>query len=358
MRKIFTFLIICSFAVGCVDDFKFRIEDKINAVVIEAFISNKSFNDTRNYPSDGRYFQVKLSYTSDVINVRSQPIENAVVSLEVDNTDPFFYHEINPGQYFLLNETFKADDERLYRLNIKFDNKTYVSAWEKLPSNQPPQMDAIDFQETTKPIETGFENGVRAIIHLPVHAEKNIYYKWNYAPTWIHTATMADPSNPNRTCWINNNYYLDDYDIFADEYGGVSHALFYVKTNDNEVVLDNLSILINQQSMTSDYFYFYQEMKLLNERNGLFDNPPFNLKSNFKNDTNDEEIVIGYFGVVNEQAKRLYFNVKDLSYFIPDEREYYCRSCRGIGCPPPPCYDCMKYEFGEPTNIKPIWWED
>ena len=108
--------------------------------------------------------------------------------------------------------------------------------------------------------------------------------------------------------------------------------------------------------MTEEYYYFWKEMQQLNQDGGIFDSPPYNLKTNFSSvDGNNK--VSGYFGVVSEQARRWYFNTKDLSYKIENTIPEDCSRPCGPGCPPPNCYNCLRYEGGEAvTNVKPSWW--
>ena len=81
LRRIKLFLVFL-IAGACVERYEFVIRDNAAALVVEGYISDRSFNETRSYPSDGRYFSVKLSLTGDVINVRPIPVSEAVVKLE------------------------------------------------------------------------------------------------------------------------------------------------------------------------------------------------------------------------------------------------------------------------------------
>ena len=84
MLKRLHFFISFILIASCIEPYEFRIVDNNPTVVIEASISDKSFTDTKAYPSDGRYFTVKLSKTSDVINVRPEMITGASVTLISD----------------------------------------------------------------------------------------------------------------------------------------------------------------------------------------------------------------------------------------------------------------------------------
>ena len=67
--------------------------------------------------------------------------------------------------------------------------------------------------------------------------------------------------------------------------------------------------------MNEDYYFFWKEMQEQNEGGAIFDRPPFNLRTNFHSLSGDKK-VSGYFGVVQEQAKRWYFDMSELTYHV------------------------------------------
>ena len=68
--------------------------------------------------------------------------------------------------------------------------------------------------------------------------------------------------------------------------------------------------------------------------------------------------VFGYFGVVNEQAKRWYFSRTDLSYPVANTWRELCMNPNILPAAKAQCYSCFNYGKGIPTNVKPFWWED
>lgn len=96
-------------------------------------------------------------------------------------------------------------------------------------------------------------------------------------------------------------------------------------------------------------------MQEQNESSQLIDKPPYNLDTNFQS-LNGEKRVSGYFGVVHEQAKRWYFDKKDLSYFVENTLQKDCTV--PFQDKAPECFDCREYSFGITSNVKPSWWID
>ncbi len=353
---------------GCVEPYKFVITDIESSLVVEAFISDKSWRETVEYPSDGRYFTAKLSRTGDVTNVRSEPVSFASVVLENDRGASWQYSESSEetGVYSLLDEDFKAEQGVQYKLTVRLpDERTYESTWQALPSASEPPMGEINYQEVQYKkyaIQANKEvivtvNGIQTLISLPQNnSGTTLFYKWNFYPTWIYIAPLSPSAIlPGYRCWVSTPYYLRDYMLQGDNVGGYNKDLFRMETIRNERIFERFSALIVQYAMTKDYFTFWKEMQEQNQDGAILDKPPFNLHTNFR-EKNDEGKVYGYFGVVHEQARRWYFEKDQLSYFVVNTLKKDCTV--PYQDPGPSCFDCREYTFGNPSNVRPAWWVD
>ena len=109
---------------GCVEPYEFVVRDDEPTLVIEAFISDKSFNETLLYPSDGRWFTVKLSQTGDVINSRPVPVTGATVVLVDSEGSMWPYTESEPGLLQLRDPDFKAQPHRAYKLTVLLNDES------------------------------------------------------------------------------------------------------------------------------------------------------------------------------------------------------------------------------------------
>jgi hypothetical protein len=359
----FLFLFIAS----CIEPYEFIVRDESQTLVVEAMISNQSFNETLLYPSDGRYFTVKLSETGDVTNNRATPVLSALVTLLSDGGETWEYSESDPvnspGVYVLQDDDFDADRNTKYKLQIRTGEVDYESGWESMPTAEAPVMGAIGFTETdvlTYAIELNKQiikttRGITANIDISKNnSGETLYYRWKFTPMWVFQAPLSPSAVlPGYRCWVSSNLYLRDYTLQQDLAGGYTKDLFFMATIRNERIYEDFTIIVAQQSMTEPYYYFWKEMQEQTKAGAIFDAPPFNLKSNMiaLNSTNE---VVGYFGVVEEQAKRWYFNYRDLSYAVENTLR---KDCTVPGLPPgPSCSDCRQYQFGEAVNVKPSWW--
>jgi hypothetical protein len=354
----------------CIEPYDFEIVNDNPTLAIESYISNKSYDESLEFPSDGRYFEVKLKRTSDVTNVHDTPESNAKVTL-INNLDEAWEYNEMPaasGIYVLLDDEFKAQDSIQYKLRVNLSNgEHYESSWEKLPESVSQKIGDISFKEIVKQTyvyESGEEtindiDGIDIYVNLPINnTNAPQFYRWTYAPIWVYTTSFPtrNPGISNPICWISNNYYLSDYKLQKDNAGGYPQKLAFLKTKWNHRIYKKFSMLITQQIISEDYFNFWKEIKEQSEKGGLFDAPPYNLHTNFEA-VNTDTKVSGYFGVVSEQATRWYFDKNDLSYFVEDDVVELCNISYGADGPGgPECYDCLQYPYGDPSNTKPSWW--
>lgn len=369
MLKHFKYFFLFLFIAGCIEPYEFVISTDSQALVVEAFISDKSYADTKAYPSDGRYFSVTLSYTGDVTNELPVMISGASVALISDLGEQWNYTESteNAGSYYLLDDDFKAQPGIKYKLRINPPNDTgYESEWEEIPVTETPAMGEIAFAETDVQryrIESGEPvlntiKGVTTRISLPENnTQHKIFYRWEFVPLWIYIAPLVSVSNPGYKCWATDKNYIADYVLQADVAGGYDRELFFLETIRNERLFEDLSVLVMQYAVNEDYYTFWNEMQQQVQGGAIFDKPPYNLQSNFYAISGDK-LVSGYFGVVQEQAKRWYFNKGDLSYNVENTLKADCLVVYGPGPPAEECLDCRFYSFGTTTTTKPVWWRE
>ena len=365
MLKKLRFFVFFLLVAGCIEPYEFVIHDPSPSLVVEAFISDKSFNETLSYPSDGRYFTAKLSQTGDVTNTRPIPVNGAVVELLSSDGGTWHYTEGDQGVYSLLDNEFKAQSGVEYKLRIMLPDETYYeSEWETLPESYVPPMGEIGFTETEKQVYVmeypkwvlRNKQVVSVNVHLPENTTgETIHYRWTYSPMWIYVAPLISQNDPVYKCWATDPNYLNTYTLQTDKSGEYNKDLFDFPTVRNERIFEKFSVLVTQHAMTEPYYNFWNEMKDQNEGSSLTDQPPYNLKTNFSSPTGGKK-VSGYFGVTAEQARRWYFDRTNLSYYMPNTLRADCLVVYGPGPPAEECTNCTAYSFGKATTIKPSWW--
>jgi len=355
--------------IGCIEPYDFNVENELPILVIESYLSNVSFDESLDFPSDGRYFYVNLHYSSDVKTVRDKGVDGAKVTLLDNEGNLLKFEGTGMGHYLLYNESFKAESDKEYQLKVVVDNETtYVSSWEKMAVKNTHTVGDITFKEVERPTikHVGEEEvirlvkGIEVFTNLPTNGmNEQVYYKWQFEPTWIYVAPLAPSTQIDKVCWATNLNYMSGYSLQQDETGGYKKDLFYMEIEQNERVYEQFSMLIKQQIISKDHFYFWNLMKEQAVVSGLFDNPPANLPTNFSCTTDESKSAIGYFGIINESAIRWYFSIKDLSYRYQNNLVELCRINYGppaIG-DPKPCEHCLDYTNGTAVLNKPNWWK-
>ncbi len=255
MKRIQGFLLFL-FVAGCVEPCDFAIKNNEPTLVVEAYLSDKSFTETVNYPSDGRYFTVKLTTTTDVTNVRPLPVRGAHVQLLNDDSEAWAYGEssVQPGSYYLVDDDFKAKFGVNYKLSIKLpDESAYESDWETLPTASVPAMGQISFREENIQeyiVESNEEvlvsvKGMWTEVAIPENTTgEPLYYRWTYKPHWIFIAPLASVIDPGHTCWATNPLSVQNYALQTDRTGNYDKELFFMETVRNAKIFVRYSSLI------------------------------------------------------------------------------------------------------------------
>lgn len=369
------FLIVFS----CIEPYQFVVKDSSPILVVEGYISDKSFTETRDYPSDGRYFSIRLTNTGDVTNVRPTPVKDATVKLLSEANEEWLYQPsgVESGLYELYDPHFKAQPGMNYKIRILLEDETYESSWEALPNTAVPPIGTVGFveSESEKYVVEAGEKVLRTVKEIKTHisVEKNpsgdpIYYRWKFSPMWVFIAPLSpSQTRPGYICWVTSRDYLTTYALQIDQAGGYNKSLFSIPTIGNERILDDFTVLVQQFAMQENNYFFWKEMFDQNEGNVLMDKPLFNLQTNIQS-LSGERQAVGYFGVMQEQATRWYFNRSELSYRVNNDFKDGCEIYYGPplgGCPEPlpaypacECKYCLDYSFGTPTNVKPSWWRE
>jgi hypothetical protein len=348
---------------SCSEKYNFNVESDRLGLVIESSISNISYNESVQFPSEGRYFKTRLTRTSKVDNVRDIKEKGAKVILADSDGQTWQYNEDKKvaGLYFLNDDLFKVESGKSYQLRIKLeDGPSFESDWETLPNIDNTQGE-ISFSETNKDLfywEAGeriikTRAGVNVQIDVNEGTIEPRFFRWSFDPMWIYKAELTELDSPVRYCWVTSPYELKDFVLQQDNGRDAYHKeLFFIATKGNEFVYHYFSALVHQELISEGYYNFWKDFQSQKEKGGLFDQPPYGLPTNYKT-TNSDWTVNGYFGVVSENTTRWEFAIDQLSYNVPNNLK---EVCEGISDGNDQCVNCLLYNLGTPTNIPPDWW--
>ena len=355
---------------SCVEKYEFSVDNDEIGIVIEAFISNKSYTNTVEYPSDGRYFKVKIKHISNVTNVADSVISYANVRLLDNQNNIWNYIEDwnNPGEYKLTDPNFKSIFGVKYKIQVTIPSgEKFESSWETMPVENT-ILGKTSIEQTSIHKYTWIDEGEKEIrpypgINVSVKLNENIsndnvYYRWDYEPLWIYIAPFADDDGPVKKCWVTSDYYLNHFTLEEVNKGNYDKNLFFIETKGNNKVYEYFSVLIKQKAVSKDYYHYHKELiEQSSNAGGIYAQPPFNLKTNFTCTEGDAKVV-GYFGVYTENATRWVFNKHDLDYGIYNDVKEICEPMMEFPVmAPTPCTSCLKAQ-GDAKNSPPWWWNE
>ena len=154
MKKVLFFLFILF---GCVEPFEFTRNNLNPQLVVEAYVSDMSYNESLLAPSDGRYFIVKLKFSQPIdkrIKERITPFADVKIIDDLGAEWQYYEDTRNWGTYVLPDKDFKACSDRMYKLQITTHDElisggevVYESTWESVPTPTPNLVEEIGEQQ-------------------------------------------------------------------------------------------------------------------------------------------------------------------------------------------------------------------
>lgn len=284
-------------------------------LVVEGVI-NTSFGPTT----------IKLSKTVDLSNATtSNPVLNAIVTIESSKGDSYPVTETGNGQY--VSATLSLDNTLNYRLRIKTaDNKEYVSDF--VPVTNAPPIDSINFAVKSDGIQ------LYASTHDPRNNTR--FYRYEYEETWVlHTAFFSSYKSNGDTvterdldndqiyqCWksdtsttiilatssglsqdVISNVPVTFVESTSRKLDGRQSQIF-----EQELPQTNAySILVKQYALTRQGYDYWTNIKKNTQDIGkLFDPEPTEIRGNIHSVTNPLEPVLGYISAGSMTTKRFF----------------------------------------------------
>ncbi len=264
---------------------------------------------------------INLSLTQRVNAIDLPPkVTGATMQVETRKGLKYTFSEIREGQYRLLPQRFDQTDEYRVRITTR-DNKVYLSDYE--PVSLAPPIDSIYYSAVGN-------QGIN--IYLDTHDARNKtrFYRWDYDETWQYSVPI--PSDwekvevgkdfagrpiidlvartvPVSTCYdthdASNIVIGTPIKLSQDIIRGAKIA--YVPAASGKL-LTKYSVEVRQYGLTQKEYKYWSEMSKSTEMNGgLFDPLPSLVTGNIKSETDDSDLVFGFFGPTIPAKKRVFF---------------------------------------------------
>jgi Domain of unknown function (DUF4249) len=332
----FKFLFIGLFfsLMSCVDPYQLQTTNYEEAIVIEATITNEL-----------KKHEVFISKTYRLEENEPTLVSNASVTVSDNLGNQYNFEEVD-GKY-LSTSAFRAENDRLYKLNITTsDGKSYSSTTQKLTTIN-------ELQNITATVITNLEGqrGVEITANSFDPTNSSKYYRFEFyetskatAPKWRDLYAIVNPDDDGtvgheyielfpriyeaQVCYLTekNQKIVLTTTNFLNEDRISNFPVHFIHDFDYKIgerySIEVRQIIQNLESYT--YYKTLQELSITGE-SILSQNQPGFLIGNIKSDDNAKEKVVGFFEVASVSSKRIFFNYEDL--FPGEQKPPYLEDC-------------------------------
>lgn len=326
-------------------------------------IELKFDNEPENYlvidgiiTTERKAHQITISRATPFTNNEVTPFNKESVreiSISDDQGNSFPLFEVEKGVY-LTEDNFAGIEGRCYQLEIRtLNNEIYRSTPQKIPVNG--TIDDARFEYEVEPIYNSSADQFVDKKVLKVYADYSFPATNDFiAFDWEGTFFLRVPGSFGRPsqCYV------------ADSNNGIEPILSNVSRSnlsyENQELFsltydfrfrDRYSLNVKMFSISEEAFDFLSDVEQqLNTTGSIFDPAPKQIFSNIANISDEDEIVLGFFGAFNVTEKRIFINRSE----IPAGETFNICNRGGPGRPPDFCFDCTIY-FGASATKPPYW---
>lgn len=307
----------------CITEIEPGSIDFDDLLVVEALITDQPVKHT-----------VKLSRTVPINSQESSPVSNADVRVETSDQGTIFFFEDKPGTY-LSNLPIAAKFGTKYQLKILTeDGKAYESSSVEMVATPP--IDNITAEFIKKKADTiGPALRNQGDFNFYLDAKNNQTKTRSFRYLWRETYKIKVP-NPSRWKWLGgSNFVFRNEDIpeeqeefcfrydssrtiilnrsLVDDGSIVKYPIHTFDTRSRRMNI-RYSIEVIQYGLSVDSEkYWYGLAASAQTQGSLFDVQPGTITANIKSVSNENEIVLGIFEVVQEQRFRAFYRAFDFT---------------------------------------------
>jgi hypothetical protein len=375
INHLYLFLILILFN-ACIDPYTVEFTRNNKVLVVEGLLTDNSQDpDT-----------IKIRYSSYV----SQQIEIAPVvsakpfikSLSTGKETKLVEYEIGN---FLPPSDFKMQANERYVLKFTADGQQYESTPEAFTPTPPISKIYEKFNPKSKLTEDGkgYMIANEVFIDFTDTPNQKNYYLWRYTDyeTLFYCATCFRPtiySSYTRSCSTQIPKFIESDNYYDYECQGECYAIIKSKginqmtdlVSDGALITRRLVsqipyyyqsgclVEVQQMCISPEAYAFYNNLDLQSQKSGgLADTPPAAIVGNIRNVNNPSEKVVGYFGLVNIQKKKIWIDRKETSGKLADilGRPINPEPIGKFSLFPPPLAPCKKTAFKTP--FRPEGWQ-
>lgn len=299
-------------------------------------------------------FELRLNYVEGFGLSEQTPIDGANAVLLDSEGNRATYNYIEEGLYRIDENDFTVQKGRSYHIEVQIGNNTYQSLPELVPDPVP--VDRIHFEINRRSVTGSETEGIlRRVMDVMVDLSvpedaSDLYIRWTAKEAWSMLGTQPPPPGTAALCYYMAN--PNPQDIFLLDASRIRSG----QLKDQLVAFRGLDwsfhtrhvFLVEQKSITREAYEYWENVRLVNNQNGsIFDIPPASINGNVFNTQDQNEIVLGYFGVVSITEARLVVNKNNLGSIRVDPpcRLFWYSYNSGLGEEVPGfCYSCWQLD--------------
>ncbi len=260
---------------------------------------------------------------------------------------------------------FEIQDGGAFKIKVWLpDGRIFESDFDQLQPVVKIDSVTTQFIESETPSTNGIESkaSVQFLLNTPLKIqgeEERSRINWMIQHTFKITDAPIMTGVPSKVCYVSellnveeiepvdgnilNSDYLDNHELYKTDISFKFQEGFYLN--------------VYQQSLSEGAAEYFRQIHKLTSRTGnMFEGPVGSLVSNFKNITDPEEKVFGYFYATAVDSFHVATNPYEIYVPIPGR---YCPSPLppppGGGCAVEVCCDCLDAPVS--TMEKPDYWE-
>lgn len=360
------FILILLLFTSCLDEITFNTDGSNDGnLVIQAKL-------TKGNPSiiSVQISQIGILQGEDAINPIGVHVQNVRLTNDLGQSLDLT-QQTGIGSYFEEisdnDAQFLVEAGQLYQLRVlKQNGEEIVSAFEPLLAA--PSINNVDFEIKEKVVLDRFENEAtfeyleyRVSTDLKTsNATERPFLKWDFEGAYqiwdLQPPELPPPPPPPRRdlCYVKEQLNEDKIVVFDSSVVSDEELQQFAVLEEflNSRYVYGYYLTVFQESLSEGAFKYWNQVSQVTDRNGgFFEAPAGEIESNFTNPTNPDEVIYGYFYVVERDTFRRYVDPAEVGYPLHLCGEF----SNDYDNAPAACKDCLLWENS--SFEKPDYWE-
>jgi hypothetical protein len=330
IKIVIKFLILAMVLHSCITPYEPHINSKdINKFVVSGQVTDNSDQQT-----------VSISKASSVGDPQYIPVSNCYVRILDDKGNEFLMQESSAGIYQVqIDRNYLTPGTSFKVVILTSDGVNIESDFDRM--SECPVVDSVYYirKEIGSDLEGQVTNGIQFYIDLDCGNINSHFFRWEAIETWEYHADypkewyydgtvhhISPPDYSRKVCWstelVRNIYTLSTLDLVENKYYML--PLHFVDNHTSRLMY-GYSLLINQFAMSEAAYSYWDQLRINSgEQGGLYEKQPLSIRGNLHNNTNPDQVVLGFFSASSVKSKRIFIrNVENLTldfttYCTPD----------------------------------------